>query len=251
MKDVEKIKNYYNDFWLPKNINEQQKSDLTQYEEEAMNYALNYLKNYFNKSKNKKLLEIGPGKGDNVIKFARMGFKVTAIDISRNSLKSCKELSKKYNLLRSIKLIQMDAHNMKFKSNQFDVIFIKTTLMHLNHIKVVKECKRVLKKNGILISIEPIDENLLIRFYRLFFSQFKETKPRYLKYKDLLIISKNFKKSYRKIFYLFSFISLIFRENTKFYKMISKILKKSENLILRVIPSLEKKCWLSVSIYIK
>jgi len=123
--------------------------------------------------------------------------------------------------------------------------------MHLDYIKVIKECKRVLKKNGILISIEPIDENLLIKFYRLFFSQFKETKPRYLKYKDLLSISRNFEKSYRKIFYLFSFISLIFREKTKLYKIISKILKKSENLVLRVIPDLENKCWLSVSIYVK
>jgi len=247
MKDIEKIKSYYDRFWLPENVKEQQESDFFEYEEESMNYALNYL----NKSKNKKLLEIGPGKGYNAVKFAKMGFKVTAIDISRNSLKSCKELAKKYDLLKNINLIQMDAHNMKFKSNQFDAIFIKTTLMHLDYIKVIKECKRVLKKNGILISIEPIDENLLIKFYRLFFSQFKETKPRYLKYKDLLSISRNFEKSYRKIFYLFSFISLIFREKTKLYKIISKILKKSENLVLRVIPDLENKCWLSVSIYVK
>jgi len=247
MKDIEKIKSYYDRFWLPENVKEQQESDFFEYEEESMNYALNYL----NKSKNKKLLEIGPGKGYNAVKFAKMGFKVTAIDISRNSLKSCKELAKKYDLLKNINLIQMDAHDMKFRNEQFDIIFIKTTLMHLNYPKVIKECKRVLKKKGLLISIEPIDENILIKLYRFFFSQFKETKPRYLRYKDLIIISKNFRKSDIKVFYLFSFISLVFKNNKRIYGITLKILKKIEDLILKIFPTMEKNAWLSVSIHIK
>jgi len=140
---------------------------------------------------------------------------------------------------------------MKFRNEQFDIIFIKTTLMHLNYPKVIKECKRVLKKKGLLISIEPIDENILIKLYRFFFSQFKETKPRYLRYKDLIIISKNFRKSDIKVFYLFSFISLVFKNNKRIYGITLKILKKIEDLILKIFPTMEKNAWLSVSIHIK
>ncbi len=251
MVNIEKIGDYYNSFWSHNNIGEQERSDLREYEEEVTEYVLKYLKKYFHNLKGKMLLEIGPGKGHDVIQFAQSGAMVTAIDISKNSLESSKELAKKNGLLKKIKLIQMDAHDMKFRNNQFDVIFIKTTLMHLNYRKVINECKKVLKKDGILISIEPLNENVLIKLYRILFSKFKETKPKYLEYNDLIVISKNFRKYYIKVFYLFSFISLIFKNNRTMYNQTSKMLKKIENFVLKIFPRVEKNAWLAVSIYIK
>ena len=251
MNKEKNVMEYYDKYWLDVNKDKQEKSDLRDYEEEAREYVFDFLKKHFISLRNKNVLEIGPGRGYDVLEFAKNNAKVIAIDISKNSLNSTNELLKTNKLSKNVRLIEMDANNLKFKKNQFDIIFILSTLMHLNHSKVIKKCIEILKNNGVLVSIEPINENILIKIYRKIFSDFEKLNPNYLKYKDLISISKFFNKSYIKVFYLFSFLSLIFRENKFLYKISSKFLKILEKSLLKIFPSLEKKCWLSASIFIK
>ncbi len=243
------IKKFYDEHWL-KNYRELEKDDFRNFEIEARNYVLNTLSKSFDDIKNKKLLEVGPGKGHSIIQFAKLGLNVTAIDVSENSLNLCRELVKKNKLGKKIRLVNMDAHDLKFKSNTFDVIFIQTTLMHLNFIKLAERCKNILKKNGLLISQEPLNDNPLIIIYRRLFSEFKETKPKYLKHNDLIKVSKYFDQFTIRGFYLFSFLSLFFRK-TSLYYLLSKFLKKTEIKLIKIIPQLERYCWIKVSIYKK
>ena len=65
------------------------------------------------------------------------------------------------NLIKSnkkIKLIQGTGENIKFKKNKIDYIFCVNVLDHVNDPKkVIKECERVLKKNGQLyVSVHVI-----------------------------------------------------------------------------------------------
>jgi SAM-dependent methyltransferase len=122
--------------------------------------------------------------------------------------------------------------------------------MHLNYLKVAEECKRVLKKNGLLIFLEPLNDNPLIFIYRKLFSKFKKTRPVYLKYQDLIKVSKYFNQFRLKGFYLISFLSLFLRD-TSLYKPISKLFKRIETILMRVVPMLERYCWLNVSVYKK
>jgi 2-polyprenyl-3-methyl-5-hydroxy-6-metoxy-1,4-benzoquinol methylase len=56
-----------------------------------------------------------------------------------------------------------DAHNLKFKAGTFDAVFALEMLEHVESpAKVLKEVKRVLKKDGYAIFLVPTD-NLLFR----------------------------------------------------------------------------------------
>src|SRR3989344_7864378 len=97
--DKEKnVMKYYDEYWLDINTNKQEKSNLREYEQEARVYEFRFLKKYFITLKNKNVLEIVPGKGYDVLEFAKNGAKVTAIDISKNSLNSTNKLLKINNL---------------------------------------------------------------------------------------------------------------------------------------------------------
>ena len=50
----------------------------------------------------------------------------------------------------------MDAHNLDFLDNQFDLVIMSHTAEHfLNPIRALSECRRVLKEGGMIISITP------------------------------------------------------------------------------------------------
>src|SRR3989338_1363316 len=161
MQNTNRIKEYYDRHWSE---NEgQDASNLRAYEQEALSYSFKLLKQHFGSLKNKKILEIGPGKGENALQFARMGARITTIDISKNSLELSKRLLDKNRLSGKARFIQMDAHNLKFKKNEFDAVFLQTTLMHLDAPKIAKQCRKVLKKNGVFLFIEPSDDNALVK----------------------------------------------------------------------------------------
>jgi len=251
MQNTKGIKKYYDNYWSKHNIKEQDKSNLRTYQQEALSYAFQCLKNHFGSLKNRKVLEIGPGKGCNLLQFAELGANVTAIDVSRNSLKLSKEILDRNNLLSKVKLMQMDAHNLLFKKTKFDIVFMQSILMHLDALRVAKQCRSVLKNDGVLLFIEPIDDNPLIKLCRLFFSEFKETNPKYISYKQVIEISKLFKTAQIRGFYLFSFACFIFGKGNFLCRPVCSILKGLENVLLLLFPSLEKKAWLYVSMNVK
>ena len=66
------------------------------------------------------VLDVGCGTGNFSLKLARMGLKVTGIDISDNMLKVAENKARAEGLI--IDFINMDAHDMKFEDNSFDAV---------------------------------------------------------------------------------------------------------------------------------
>ena len=107
----------------------------------------------------KKLLEIGCGRGEFSNSFHKLGVKLYAIDINDNS---------KINLDDGINFEKCDIENNKlpFDNNFFDAIYSKSVLEHLkNADNFFKETKRVLKKDGLLITYTPDWETQFKNFY--------------------------------------------------------------------------------------
>lgn len=70
------------------------------------------------------------------------------------------------------KFLVGDAHNLKFPGGYFDAVFIMEVLEHVaNPRRVLKEVKRVLKKNGYAVFLVPSDSFLfrLIWYFWLHF----------------------------------------------------------------------------------
>ena len=55
--------------------------------------------------------------------------------------------------------ILMDAHNLEFSDESFDFVFGAAILHHLNMVTALNEIHRVLKPNGKILFVEPLDMN--------------------------------------------------------------------------------------------
>jgi ubiquinone/menaquinone biosynthesis C-methylase UbiE len=89
--------------------------------------------------------------------FLKSGSEIFAVDNDIKWSKNNEELNsyfKEQNLI--FNLSKANATKLPFEDNSFDAITCQTVLIHLeNPIDAVKEMKRVLKPNGILIFAEP------------------------------------------------------------------------------------------------
>lgn len=101
-----------------------------------------------------KVLEVGVGTGKN-IPYYPANIDVTAIDFSGKMLEKARE--KASNLNRDMKLIQMDAQNMDFPDNTFDMVFTTCVFCSVpDPVKGLQEIRRVCKPNGKIIMIEHV-----------------------------------------------------------------------------------------------
>lgn len=98
-----------------------------------------------------KILEIGAGTGRYSIALAKMGYNVTAIDLTPKHVEIMKRKSKK---LKNFQCMVADALDLSmFKDNSFDMVLNLGPMYHMFHQKdkeqVVKETLRVAKKNAV------------------------------------------------------------------------------------------------------
>ncbi len=118
------------------------------------------IKNHIGASKNKKrLLDIGSGKGNHLVGFARRGFIVKGID-----------------KVKGPQVVKCDIEQDKFpfQTNSFDVIFSKSVLEHVSNAdNFLKESLRVLKRGGTIILMTP-DWNTQ---HEIFWDDYTHVKP--------------------------------------------------------------------------
>jgi len=105
-----------------------------------------------------KVLEVCIGTGTNSIIIAenRRNTEIVGIDLSKEMLAVAKEKIEKRGI-RNIETLVMDATNMDFDDNYFDVVLISLVLHEVGgHVrdKIMKEAKRVLKNRGKIIIVE-------------------------------------------------------------------------------------------------
>lgn len=98
---------------------------------------------FFPDEKNIKILEIGGGDGFIAKKIHGHGYEITSID---QILKYPQYFS----------VVIGNATKLDFESEKFDIIFSSHVIAHIDKIEsFFAECKRVLKKNGLMIHIVP------------------------------------------------------------------------------------------------
>ena len=109
-----------------------------------------------NLKKKDKILECGCGNGVLSLELGRKGYNITGIDVSKKSILIAKKYAKK---IKNSKLNFQNKSIEDFKNskNIFDVIVFFKTFHHLkNPNKILKILRKILKKNGKLLMIEPV-----------------------------------------------------------------------------------------------
>ncbi|TDE53273.1 class I SAM-dependent methyltransferase [Flavobacterium sp. GT3P67] len=132
--------------------------------------------NWFPELNGLKVLGLASGGGQQGPILATLGANVTIFDNSDKQLQQDETISNKFNL--DIKTLQGDMKDLSvFEDNSFDLIFNPCSVLFVDNVLPVwKECYRVLKPNGILMTglINPIsfqiDEQSLKLIYKQPFS---------------------------------------------------------------------------------
>ncbi|MDY0235831.1 MAG: methyltransferase domain-containing protein [Gudongella sp.] len=109
-------------------------------------------KEWFPEMKGAKVLGLASGGGQQMPIFAALGAKCTVLDYSKRQLQSEKEVATRENY--EINMIRADMTKpLPFEDESFDLIFHPVSNSYIEDVLPVwKECYRILKKGGILLS---------------------------------------------------------------------------------------------------
>ncbi|BCN30939.1 class I SAM-dependent methyltransferase [Anaeromicropila herbilytica] len=107
--------------------------------------------NYF--PSDARILNVGCGMGREAFNLYDMGFKITAIDISEKAIIGARNLASETK--RNVTFLTTNGIDLSFDDSSFDVVIIWNQTFGLMYteskqVAFLKECKRVLKDNGII-----------------------------------------------------------------------------------------------------
>ena len=110
---------------------------------------LHYLPEVVNFSgyKDKKILDVGCGTGNDLTRFARGGANIVGIDLAEHSIELAKNNFKMRGLSGDFHI--MDGEALEFADNSFDMVYCHTVLHFTPEpLKMISEIQRVLKPGG-------------------------------------------------------------------------------------------------------
>lgn len=111
--------------------------------------------------KDKRVLVIGCGFGDDALRLAKLGANVYAFDLSPDSLSIAKSLAEREEL--SIAFEEMPAEKLKYESNFFDLVVARDILHHVDIPLAMSEIRRVSKPGALLVVNEIYSHSLTNR----------------------------------------------------------------------------------------
>lgn len=118
------------------------------------------LDTFLKQNKGAKILDVGTGNGNfvRIITSLMDDFsEIIGIDLLDSSIEVCKNNFKD----ERINFFMMDALNMEFEDNLFDIVCLSNSLHHLEDVNgILKEMERVLKPGGALVFCEMMSNDL-------------------------------------------------------------------------------------------
>jgi len=146
-----KIRRFFDD--MSYNRNRKISTNLiVNYEQEMRQKSVLYL---LDLKKNNFVLDIGCGNARDLLVLAKKGIKCVGVDSSGGMVDEGLKILKRYGF-NNLKIYKADARTLPFKNNTFDKIILSEVIEHIPDYKnAIKECKRVLKKEGILVITTP------------------------------------------------------------------------------------------------
>lgn len=103
-----------------------------------------------------KVLDIGCGTGFFPVLLGKDGYEVTGIDLTKEMIDNANLLIKENAPYpKPVRAVRMDAENLEFADESFDVIITRNLTWTLPHpVDAYKEWYRVLKKGGVLLNFD-------------------------------------------------------------------------------------------------
>ncbi|MDN3595046.1 class I SAM-dependent methyltransferase [Zunongwangia endophytica] len=129
---------------------------------------------------------------------------LTCINISEQELENGKKHASSRDF--PINHYLMDANDLSFADESFDIVFGGAILHHLDIEKSISHIHRVLKPGGKIIFLEPLNMNPIYKIYRKMNPQERTPDEHALVSKDIKIIKEKFTFDH----YFFDFFTVMF-----------------------------------------
>ncbi len=204
-KELEKINETEKEYW---NEGKLERSKIKKLRRHAFYYSykrekkiLDELLENFN---DKKILEIGSYIWAAWFNKDTKSKSLTCINISEKELEKGKHIALKKDF--KINHYLMDANNLTFEDNSFDIVFGGAILHHLDIEKAIHHIHRVLKPGGKIVFLEPLNMNPLYKIYRKMNPKERTPDEHALVSSDFKIIKEKFTFDH----YFFDFFTVVF-----------------------------------------
>ena len=202
-----------------------------------------YQQKLLGSSKNSKVIEYGCGKGSYAFKIARNQAEVvTGIDISPVAIKVAQQQAARENLDKNIDFQIMNAENLEFEANSYDLICGSGILHHLDLTPAIESITRVLKPTGKAVFLEPLGHNFLINLYRRLTPDIRSEDEHPLLASDLKKLEHQFKHSKISYFYLTS-LAACFAVGKPGFRTLLRCCEIIDSVLLRL-PLIKQQAWL-------
>jgi ubiquinone/menaquinone biosynthesis C-methylase UbiE len=182
----------------------------------------------------KTLLDLGCGAGENSVYFSLKGARCTATDYSPGMVEKAVKLAAANGV--HIEARPMDAMEIEFPANTFDIVYAANVLHHLpDPMRALREIWRVLEPGGKLCFWDPLKHNPVINVYRRVAKDVRSKDERPLDIKITKCVKSLFSETAYDTFWLatlwiflrFYFIERVDPNNERYWK---KIIAESERL---------------------
>lgn len=125
-----------------------------------LEYKTELIKPFLEKNKGFNALDIGCGDGFFTFKVLELGYRVDAMDVSVEAIRSTEERIKKLDTSEYINIFNKDLFEFESRK-KYDVILCLEVLEHIkDDIKALKRINSLLKKDGLLILSVPHRQDL-------------------------------------------------------------------------------------------
>jgi ubiquinone/menaquinone biosynthesis C-methylase UbiE len=169
-----------------------------------------YKQRLLERCENVDVLEYGCGPGSSAFLLAGHVTNVVGIDISEVAIVQAEKEARREGL-RNVTFEVMNAEELRFPNDSFDMICGSAILHHLDLRKAFSELARTLKPGGSALFVEPLGHNPAINFYRALTPKLRTVDEHPLLMKDLKLAREYFDGVEVRFFQFLTFAAIPFR----------------------------------------
>ncbi len=182
-----------------------------------------------------RLLEIGCGEGQSLVKYTSAGLEAVGVDISARLIARAKE-----NLvaagLDAGAALQMNVELLDFPENSFDMICGRSILHHLTDLSGVgRRIGRALRPGGSCVFLEPLGHNPGLAMYRRLTPGTRTADEHPLRRKDLGAFLSHFGRSRIRSYLLCGLLAsaaYFATSNRKLFRLLDRLAYPLDRLVL-------------------
>jgi SAM-dependent methyltransferase len=194
------------------------------------------------------ILEYGCGPNSYAFWLAQRGAQVIGIDISDTAIEQMRERALQRPFPERVSFQRMNAEELEFPANSFDVICGRAILHHLDLAKSFAEIARTLKPEGQAIFVEPLGHNPIINAYRNRTPELRTEDEHPLLMRDLQMAKTYFGHVDAHYFHLGSLAATPL-VGKKLFEPVLDTLEAADQVLFKVLPFLRKHAWAVVLVF--